>query len=76
MVSAEELGGADVHSRTSGVTDHYALDDRHALGIARRIVGNLNGVKPDGVALAEPREPLYPAADIYGVIPADTRKPL
>src|ERR1700678_2872913 len=42
VVSAEELGGADVHSRVSGVTDHYALDDRHALGIARRIVGNLN----------------------------------
>jgi 3-methylcrotonyl-CoA carboxylase beta subunit len=75
VVTAEELGGADVHSRTSGVTDHYALDDRHALGIARRIVGNLNGVKPDGVALAEPKEPLYPAADIYGVIPADTRRP-
>jgi 3-methylcrotonyl-CoA carboxylase beta subunit len=75
VISAEELGGADVHSRTSGVTDHYALDDRHALGIARRIVGNLNGVKSDGMALAEPREPLYPAADIYGVIPADTRRP-
>src|SRR5277367_2738784 len=45
VVSAEELGGADVHSRTSGVTDHYALDDRHALGIARRIVGNLNRKK-------------------------------
>jgi 3-methylcrotonyl-CoA carboxylase beta subunit len=75
VVSAEELGGADVHSRTSGVTDHYALDDRHALGIARRIVGNLNSVKPEGVALAEPKEPLYPVADIYGVIPADTRRP-
>jgi 3-methylcrotonyl-CoA carboxylase beta subunit len=75
VVSAEELGGADVHSRTSGVTDHYALDDRHALGIARRIVGNLNSVKPDGLALAEPKEPLYPAANIYGVIPADTRRP-
>jgi 3-methylcrotonyl-CoA carboxylase beta subunit len=75
VVTAEELGGAGVHSRTSGVTDHYALEDRHALGIARRIVGNLNGVKPDGVALAEPKEPLYPAADIYGVIPADTRRP-
>src|SRR5262249_38390812 len=46
VVTAEELGGAEVHSRISGVTDHYALDDRHALGIARRIVGNLNSVKP------------------------------
>ena len=45
VVSAEDLGGADVHSRISGVTDHYALDDRHALGIARRIVGNLNRIK-------------------------------
>jgi 3-methylcrotonyl-CoA carboxylase beta subunit len=75
VVSAEELGGADVHSRTSGVTDHLALDDRHALGIARRIVGNLNTVKQVGLALAEPREPLYPAEDLYGVIPADTRRP-
>ena len=50
IVSAEDLGGADVHSRTSGVTDHYALDDRHALGIARRIVGNLNRVKPASLA--------------------------
>lgn len=75
VVSAEELGGADVHSRVSGVTDHYALDDRHALGIARRIVGNLNRVKPAGPAVAAPKEPLYPAEDVYGVIPADTRRP-
>src|ERR1700729_4030745 len=66
VVSAEELGGADVHSRVSGVTDHYALDDRHALGIARRIVGNLNRVKSVSLDLREPREPLYPAEDIYG----------
>src|SRR6266403_1467515 len=52
IVSAEELGGADVHSRISGVTDHYALDDRHALGIARRIVGNLNSVKQVSLAVA------------------------
>src|ERR1700686_2706860 len=61
VVTAEELGGADVHSRTSGVTDHYALDDRHALGIPRLIVGNLNSVKQVSLALAEPRAPLYPA---------------
>src|SRR6202022_2693902 len=73
IVTAEELGGADVHSRISGVTDHYALDDRHALGIAGRIVGNLNSVKQVSLALAEPREPLYPAEEIYGIIPHDVR---
>jgi 3-methylcrotonyl-CoA carboxylase beta subunit len=75
VVSAEELGGADVHSRTSGVTDHYALDDRHALGIARRIVGNLNRKKTVGIDLKEACDPLYSPEDIYGVIPADTRRP-
>jgi 3-methylcrotonyl-CoA carboxylase beta subunit len=75
VVSAEELGGADVHSRISGVTDHYAVDDRHALGIARRIVGNLNRAKPTPLQSAAPREPLYPAEEIYGVIPADVRRP-
>jgi 3-methylcrotonyl-CoA carboxylase beta subunit len=75
IVTAEELGGADVHSRISGVTDHFALDDRHALGIARRIVGNLNSVKQVSLALAEPREPLYPAEEIYGIIPHDVRRP-
>jgi len=75
VVSAEDLGGADVHSRTSGVTDHYALNDRHALGIARRIVANLNHVKQPGVAMREPREPLYDPEELYGLIPADPRKP-
>src|SRR5437773_510180 len=75
IVTAEELGGADVHSRISGVTDHYALDDRHALGIARRIIGKLNSVKQMPFALAEPREPLYPAEEIYGIIPNDVRRP-
>lgn len=75
VVTAEELGGADVHSRVSGVTDHYALDDRHALGIARRIVGNLNRVKIVSLDVKAPCEPLYPAEDLYGVIPADTRRP-
>src|SRR2546421_3264425 len=75
IVTAEELGGADVHSRISGVTDHYALDDRHALGIARQIVGNLNSVKQMPFALAAPREPLYPAEEIYGIIPNDVRRP-
>ncbi|MBV9554586.1 MAG: methylcrotonoyl-CoA carboxylase, partial [Alphaproteobacteria bacterium] len=74
-VSAKELGGADVHSRTSGVTDHYARDDRHALGIARRIVGNLNRVKRVTLDVREPREPLYAPEELYGVVPADTRRP-
>src|SRR5690348_6249636 len=75
VVTAEELGGADVHSRVSGVTDHYALDDTHALGIARRIVGDLNRVKRTTLDIAEPVDPLYDPQEIYGVVPDDTRKP-
>lgn len=75
IVSAEDLGGADVHSRTSGVTDHYAMNDRHALGIARRIVANLNTRKQVGLDIAEPRAPLYDPAEIHGVVPQDTRTP-
>ncbi len=56
VVSAEDLGGADVHARLSGVADHYALDDHHALETARRIVGNLNSTKPIDIALAETEE--------------------
>src|SRR5205823_4075586 len=74
IVTAEELGGAEVHSRISGVSDHYALDDHHALGIARRIVGNLNRTKSIAVEVEveAPREPLYAAEEIYGIIPPDT----
>ena len=75
VVSAEELGGAEVHSRHSGVTDHLAQDDAHALAIARRIVGNLNRDKRPDIPLREPVEPLYPAEDLYGIVPADLRKP-
>jgi 3-methylcrotonyl-CoA carboxylase beta subunit len=75
VVTAEELGGAEVHARISGVADHLAMDDAHALGIARRIVGNLNTVKRPALDLAEPREPLYPADELYGIVPSDTRKP-
>ena len=75
VVSAEDLGGADIHCRTSGVTDHYAEDDGHALSIARRVVGNLNRVKKPSVALRQPVEPVYEPREIYGVIPADKRKP-
>jgi len=75
VVTAEELGGADVHCRTSGVTDHYAANDSHALTIARRSIANLNRAKRPTVAIATPQEPLYPAAELYGIIPTDTRKP-
>jgi 3-methylcrotonyl-CoA carboxylase beta subunit len=75
VVTAEDLGGADVHSRVSGVTDHYALDDAHALGIARRIVGHLNRVKRPTLDIAAPAEPLYDPQELYGVVPSDTRKP-
>jgi len=75
VVSAEELGGADLHSRTSGVTDHYAQNDTHALAIARRIVANLNVTKPAQLELRAPVPPLYPADELHGVIPADPRKP-
>jgi 3-methylcrotonyl-CoA carboxylase beta subunit len=74
-VSAEELGGADVHSRQSGVTDYYANDDYHAIGIARRIVANLNRTNHAWVEQRMPREPLFPAQDIYGIVPADVRIP-
>ncbi len=75
VVSAEELGGADVHSRVSGVTDHYAVDDHHALGIARRVVAGLNRPKRPQVEVRPSEEPLYDPEDIYGVIPTDVRKP-
>ncbi len=75
IVTAEELGGADVHTRISGVADHYALDDHHALAIARRIVANLNRPKRAALEVVEPRDPLYAAEEIYGVINADIRKP-
>src|SRR5512135_726323 len=75
VVSPEELGGAELHTRISGVADHFALDDAHALAIIRRIVSNLNFEKKCSLKIQAPREPLYPAEEIYGVIPADTRKP-
>src|SRR5579883_1790278 len=75
VVTAEELGGAELHSRISGVTDHYAQSDAHALGIARRIVGNLNRRKQVSLSLEEPREPLYDPAELYGIVPPDLRTP-
>ena len=75
VVTPEELGGAEVHTRQSGVADHYAQNDQHALAIARRIVKNLNRGKSPSVTLAEPREPLYAPEEVGGVIPNDVRKP-
>ena len=75
VVSAEDLGGGDVHTRLSGVVDHLAHNDVHALALARSIVSNLNRRKPQQLVLREPVEPKYDARELYGVIPADTRKP-
>lgn len=75
VVTAQELGGADVHTRLSGVADHLADDDQHAIEITRDIVANLNRVKNVPFRLAQSEEPAYSVEDIYGVIPADTRKP-
>ena len=77
VVTAEELGGGDVHARISGVVDHLAENDGHALGIARRIIG---GLPPDprastALPVAAFEEPKYPVGDLYGLIPTDTRKP-
>jgi 3-methylcrotonyl-CoA carboxylase beta subunit len=74
IVSAEDLGGADVHTRISGVADHFAHNDHHALAIARGIVGNLNRVKRVAMDVVAPEEPLYPPEELYGVIQADIKK--
>ncbi len=75
VVSAEDLGGGDVHTRLSGVADHLAHNDAHALDIARRIVPHLPPPQRAAVDRQPPREPLYPAEELYGCIPTDTRKP-
>ena len=75
VVSAEALGGADVHCRTSGLTDHYAENDTHALAIARNIVGHLNRRKSTHLELAAPTEPVHDLQDLYGIVPTDTRIP-
>ncbi len=73
-VTAEELGGADVHTRTSGVADHYAASDEHALALVRQIVRNLSRAKPAPPwELEPPEEPLHDPADLYGIVPEDTR---
>src|SRR5437660_3268618 len=73
-VTAEELGGADVHSRISGVTDHYALNDEHALAICRSIVSNLNRRKYISWDITAPEPPRYDPDELYGIIPLDARK--
>ncbi len=73
-VTAEELGGADVHCRISGVSDHYALDDHHAIEICRNIVQNLNAPSKFELETEEPRDPCYDPEEIYGIVPRDLRK--
>ncbi|MCY1290095.1 Methylmalonyl-CoA carboxyltransferase 12S subunit [compost metagenome] len=75
VVTAEELGGADVHCKVSGVADHYADDDEHALAIARRCVANLNWSKQGKLTTLPPRAPLYASDELYGVIPVDSKQP-
>ena len=75
VVSAEDLGGADLHSRESGVTDHCAVDDAHALDIARRVIGNARSAKHFGVRTQAPVAPRYDPDEILGVIPPDVRRP-
>jgi acetyl-CoA carboxylase carboxyltransferase component len=75
-VTAEDLGGAEVHTRTSGVADHYALDDAHALRTARNIIENLNAPRPAAPPdFAAPEDPAYDPAEIHGIVPADLRRP-
>ena len=75
VVSAEELGGAEVHARRSGVADHYATDDMHALAVCRRIVANLDAGRRMDLALKAPNEPVCDPAELDGLAPVDPRKP-
>ena len=75
VVSAEALGGADVHCRTSGVADHYAENDEHALALARRCIANLNWHKQGELNCCPVLPPRYPVEELYGVIPADRKQP-
>jgi len=75
VISAEDLGGAEVHARRSGVADHYAANDRHALSLMRDIVSGLNRSKNWPVDVRPNVEPLYPAEDLLSIVPADVRQP-
>ena len=70
IISAEDLGGADVHCEISGVSDHYALDDSHALYLARRCIQNLNYKKNPTITIEKPEDPLFPSEDLFGIVPA------
>jgi len=75
VVSAEDLGGADVHTRLSGVADHFAEDEEHALAMCRRVVSHLNTTKPEQLSLATPEDPRYDPEELLGILPPDTRTP-
>jgi 3-methylcrotonyl-CoA carboxylase beta subunit len=75
VISAEELGGAEIHCRTSGVSDHYAENDAHALHLARVCISNLNRKKPESLKRIASISPLYDAKELNGIIPTDPRKP-
>ena len=75
VITAEELGGADTHGRRSGVVDHVASDDDHALQIVRQIVARLNTTKRADLVMAEPRAPLFDPQELYGLVPTDVRAP-
>ncbi|HKR87063.1 MAG TPA: carboxyl transferase domain-containing protein [Phenylobacterium sp.] len=75
VISATDLGGADVHGRKSGVVDHVAANDEQALAIVREIVGHLNTVKKPDLDIAEPRPPRYDPRELYGIVPTDVREP-
>ncbi|MBD3289196.1 methylcrotonoyl-CoA carboxylase [candidate division KSB1 bacterium] len=75
VVTDEELGGADVHCRISGVSDHYALNDEHAIEIARNIIENVGPVQKAELDISDPEDPAYDPRELYGIIPADIRQP-
>ena len=74
VISAEDLGGADVHCKISGVSDHYALDDTHALYLARQCIKNINYRKHPTITIQKPQDPLFPAEDLYGIVPTSLKK--
>ena len=74
VVSAEDLGGADVHARQSGVADHYATDDDHALMLCRRVVATLNTTKKVDIPLSTPREPAFDIGELEGLVPVDLKR--
>ena len=73
-ISAEDLGGADVHCRISGVADHYALDDQHALYLARQCIKSLNYKKDPTITIETPEDPMFPAEDLYGIVPVNLKQ--